>query len=141
MQVAEQRGHVCEIINTTRCYMNINATVPQVMYDGRALPRFDAVIPRIGSSITPYGMAVVRKFDLMGSFCVNKAAAIGASRDKLFAYQILAQHKINMPVTAFANSPHDTSELIDIAGGAPLVGGGRGNSIPAWARVETSQTG
>ncbi len=121
MQVAEQRGHVCEIINTTRCYMNINATAPQVMYDGRALPRYDAIIPRIGSSITSYGMAVVRQFDLMGSFCVNKAAAIGTSRDKLFAQQILAQHKINMPVTAFAHSPHDTSELIEIAGGAPLV--------------------
>ena len=121
IQIAEQRGHVCEVINTTRCYMNINAVAPQVMYDGRALPRFDAIIPRIGSSITSYGMAVVRQFDLMGSFCVNKAAAIGASRDKLFAHQILAQHKINMPVTAFAHSPHDTSALINIAGGAPLV--------------------
>lgn len=121
LQAAEERGHVCEIINTSRCYMNINSLAPEVRYDGRALPRFDAVIPRIGNSITSYGMAVVRQFDLMGSFCVNKAAAIGASRDKLFAHQILAQYQIDMPITAFAHSPHDTTELIDIVGGAPLV--------------------
>ena len=101
--------------------MNINKLAPEVRYDGHVLPRLDAVIPRIGNSITSYGMAVVRQFDLMGSFCVNKAAAIGASRDKLFAHQILAQYQIDMPVTAFAHSPHDTSELIDIVGGAPLV--------------------
>jgi ribosomal protein S6--L-glutamate ligase len=121
IQAAEERGHVCEIINTTRCYMNINAMAPEVRFDGRVLPRYDAVIPRIGASITSYGMAVVRQFDLMGSFCVNKAAAIGASRDKLFAHQVLAQHQIDMPVTAFAHSPLDTTELIDIVGGAPLI--------------------
>lgn len=121
IHAAEQRGHVCEVINTSRCYMNINALAPEVHVDGRVLPRFDAVIPRIGSSITAYGMAVVRQFDLMGALCLNKASAIGASRDKLFAHQILAQHGIDMPVTAFAHSPRDTKELIDIVGGAPLV--------------------
>ncbi|NQV56552.1 MAG: 30S ribosomal protein S6--L-glutamate ligase [Rhodospirillales bacterium] len=121
VEAAEEKGHVCEIINTSRCYMNINSLAPEVRYDGRALPRFDAVIPRIGSSITAYGMAVVRQFDLMGTFCVNKAAAIGAARDKLFAHQILAQHQIDMPITAFANSPVDTTELINIVGGAPLI--------------------
>lgn len=121
IQAAEAKGHVCEVINTSRCYMNINALSPEVHLDGRVLPRFDAVIPRIGSSITAYGMAVVRQFELMGSLCLNRAGAIGASRDKLFAHQILAQHRIDMPVTAFANSPRDTTELIDIVGGAPLV--------------------
>ena len=121
VQAAEERGHVCEVINTTRCYMNINSLAPEVHYDGRVLPQFDAVIPRVGTSVTAYGMAVVRQFDLMGAFCVNKAMAIGASRDKLFAHQILAQHQIDMPVTAFAHSPHDTKELIEIVGGAPLI--------------------
>lgn len=121
IQAAEEKGHVCEVINTSRCYMSINSLAPEVHMDGRVLPRFDAVIPRIGSSVTAYGMAVVRQFDLMGSFCLNAASAIGASRDKLFAHQILAQHRIDMPATAFANSPRDTTELIDIVGGAPLV--------------------
>ena len=75
VQAAEERGHVCEVINTTRCYMNINSLAPEVHYDGRVLPQFDAVIPRVGTSVTAYGMAVVRQFDLMGAFCVNKAMA------------------------------------------------------------------
>lgn len=121
VQAAENKGHVCEIINTTRCYMNINSLAPEVHLDGKALPHYDAIIPRIGSSITAYGMAVVRQFELMGSFCLNKASAIGASRDKLFAHQILAQHRIAMPITAFAASPRDTAALMDICGGSPLV--------------------
>lgn len=121
IEAAEAKGHVCEVINTSRCYMNINALAPTVHLDGHVLPRFDAIIPRIGSSITAYGMAVVRQFELMGSLCMNKAGAIGASRDKLFAHQILAQHRIDMPITAFAHSPRDTTELINIVGGAPLV--------------------
>lgn len=121
VQAAEERGHVCETIHTTRCYMNINASRPEVHYDGRVLPQYDALIPRIGASITAYGMAVVRQFDLMGSFVINKATAIGASRDKLYAHQILASHQLDMPVTAFAHSPHDTKELIEIVGGAPLI--------------------
>ncbi len=119
--VIEEHGHVCEIINTTRCYMNINASSPEVHIDGGALPRFDAVIPRIGPSVTSYGMAVVRQFELMGSFCLNTASAIGASRDKLLAHQILSQHRVDMPVTAFAHSPRDTKKLIDIVGGGPLI--------------------
>ena len=121
MQAAEEQGHVCEIVNPTRCYMDINALSPEVHYAGESLPRFDAVIPRIGASITEYGMAVVRQFNLMGAFCLNEAAAIGASRDKLFAHQVLAQHRIDMPVTAFAKSTQQTAALIDIVGGAPLV--------------------
>ncbi|TNE58675.1 MAG: 30S ribosomal protein S6--L-glutamate ligase [Alphaproteobacteria bacterium] len=118
---AEARGHVCEVVNTSRCYMNINELAPEIHYDGKVLPRFDAVIPRIGASVTSYGMSVVRQFNLMGSYCLNSASAIGASRDKLYAHQLLALRGIGMPVTAFANSPRETSELIDIVGGAPLV--------------------
>jgi ribosomal protein S6--L-glutamate ligase len=121
IQAAENKGHICEIVNPTRCFMNINALAPEVHYGEETLPYFDAIIPRIGASITEYGMAVVRQFDLMGAFCLNTSAAIGASRDKLNAHQILAQHRIDMPVTAFAKSTKQTSGLINIVGGAPLV--------------------
>lgn len=121
IQAAEEKGHVCEIINPARCYMNINSRSPKVLYSGETLPQFDAVIPRIGASITEYGMAVVRQFNLTGAFCLNDAAAIGASRDKLYAHQVLAQHHIDMPITAFAKLTQQTSGLIEIVGGAPLV--------------------
>jgi ribosomal protein S6--L-glutamate ligase len=117
----EKRGHVVEVIDTTRCYMAINALAPEVHYDGKRLPRYDAVIPRIGASITPYGTAVVRQFETIGTYCVNGSDGITASRDKLYAHQILARHKIGMPTTAFAASPKDTSNLIGLVGGAPLI--------------------
>ena len=90
-------------------------------YHGAALPRYDAVIPRIGSRLTFYGMAVVRQFESMGVFCLNTSRAIGNSRDKLLAHQILAQHRLDMPDTAFARSYHDTHEILDLVGGSPLV--------------------
>ena len=117
----EKRGHVVEVIDTTRCYMAINALAPEVHYDGKRLPRYDAVIPRIGASITPYGTAVVRQFETIGTYCVNGSDGITASRDKLQAHQILARHKIGMPTTAFAASPKDTGNLIGLVGGAPLI--------------------
>src|SRR5690606_33408048 len=85
------------------------------------LPRYDAVIPRVGASITFYGMAVVRQFEMMGVYCLNPSQAIGQSRDKLFAHQLFARNDIGMPVTGFAKSPKDTDELLKIVGGAPIV--------------------
>lgn len=117
----ETRGHVVEVIDTTRCYMAINASAPEVHYDGQRLPRYDAVIPRIGASITPYGTAVIRQFETIGTFCVNPSDGITASRDKLQAHQVLARHRINMPATAFAASPKDTVNLIELVGTAPLI--------------------
>ena len=117
----EARGHVIEVIDTTRCYMAINASAPGVHCDGHRLPHFDAVIPRIGASVTAYGAAVLRQFETTGAWCVNAAAGILASRDKLHAHQILARHHIDMPATAFASSPKDTDNLIALVGGAPLV--------------------
>lgn len=121
IEAAEARGHVVDCIYTSRCYMVINSHKPEVHYDGKALPRYDAIIPRIGSSLTFYGMAVVRQFEAMGVYCLNKAAPIGASRDKLLAHQILAQHGLGMPTTAFAKSSHDTKGILDLVGGAPVV--------------------
>jgi ribosomal protein S6--L-glutamate ligase len=117
----EARGHVVEVIDTTRCYMALDALAPEVHYDGKRLPRYDAIIPRIGASITPYGTAVIRQFETIGTYSVNGSEGITASRDKLHAHQILARHRIGMPTTAFAASPKDTGNLISLVGGAPLI--------------------
>ena len=121
VEEGEKRGHSVEVINTTRCYMAINAMAPEVHYDGKRLPRFDAVIPRIGASITPYGTAIIRQFETIGTYCVNPSAGITASRDKLYAHQLMARAKIGMPNTAFAASPKDTGNLIGLVGTAPLI--------------------
>ncbi|MEO1676805.1 MAG: 30S ribosomal protein S6--L-glutamate ligase [Pseudomonadota bacterium] len=117
----ETRGHVVEVIDTLRCYMAINALSPEIHYDGKRLPRYDAVVPRVGASVTAYGTAVIRQFESIGTYCVNGAAGITASRDKLHAHQILARHRIGMPMTAFAASPKDTDNLIELVGSAPLI--------------------
>jgi ribosomal protein S6--L-glutamate ligase len=121
MAAAEKLDHVMEPINTLRCYMNIQSLSSAVHYDGRALPDFDFVIPRIGASITAYGTAVVRQFEMTGAKVLNSAQAIVQSRDKLFAHQLMAMHKLPMPDTAFASSHHDTEDLIKMVGGTPLV--------------------
>lgn len=121
VRAAEARGHVVDMIYTSRCYMSINAHKPEVYYDGAPLPRYDAIIPRIGSRLTFYGMSVVRQFEAMGVFCLNNAAPIGNSRDKLLAHQVLSQHGLGMPTTAFAKSSHDTKGILDLVGGAPVV--------------------
>lgn len=121
VEVGEARGHTVEVIDTSRCYMAINALSPEVHYDGKRLPRYDAVIPRIGASITSYGTAVIRQFEAIGTYCVNGSAGITASRDKLHAHQILATKKIGMPATAFAASPKDTSNLMALVGSAPVI--------------------
>ncbi len=118
---AVARGHNVDVIDTARCYLSIHTTAPAIHHDGQPLPFYDAVIPRIGSSITHYGMAVVRQFEILGSYCLNRAQAIGVSRDKLLAHQTLAQHRIPMPLTAFAHSSKDSQKLIDLVGGAPMV--------------------
>ena len=120
-EAAEARGHVLEMVDTARCYMAINASQPEVHYDGKALPQYDAVIPRIGASMTHYGMAVLRQFEMMGAYCLNPPASIGASRDKLYAHQLLARQGLGMPTTAFASSPKDTKDLIGIVGDGPVV--------------------
>ncbi|MEM7076523.1 MAG: 30S ribosomal protein S6--L-glutamate ligase [Pseudomonadota bacterium] len=121
VEEGETRGHSVEVINTTRCYMAINTLAPEVHYDGKRLPRYDAVIPRIGASITPYGTAIIRQFETIGTFCVNPSAGITASRDKLHAHQIMSRAKVGMPNTAFAASPKDTGNLIGLVGTAPLI--------------------
>ncbi len=120
-EVAEARGHTLDIINTLRCYMNIVSRRPEIYYNGEKLPVYDAVIPRIGASVTFYGLAVLRQFEMMGVYPLNESVAIGRSRDKLRSMQLLARDGIGLPVTTFAYDPKQTEEVIRLAGGAPVV--------------------
>ena len=121
VESAQARGHEIDIIDTTQCYMNITAHRPQVMYKGESHKGYDAVIPRIGASITFYGLAVLRQFEMMGVWPLNESVAIGRSRDKLRCLQILSREGIGLPVTGFANSARQAEEVIEMTGGAPVV--------------------
>ncbi|APX89717.1 ribosomal protein S6 modification protein [Brevirhabdus pacifica] len=120
-EAAEARGHELKIINTLRCYMNIASRRPEIYYEGEKLPQYDAVIPRIGASITFYGLAVLRQFEMQGVYPLNESVAIGRSRDKLRSMQLLARDGIGLPVTTFAHDSKQTEEVVRLAGGAPLV--------------------
>jgi len=121
VEAARQRGHEVQVINPLRCYMNITSHQPEIHYKGEQLVGFDAIIPRIGASITFYGTAVVRQFEMIGVFCLNESVAISRSRDKLRSLQLLARKGIGLPVTGFAHSTQYTDDLIQLVGGSPLV--------------------
>ncbi|MEL0218823.1 MAG: 30S ribosomal protein S6--L-glutamate ligase [Gammaproteobacteria bacterium] len=121
IESAEERGHEVEVLDVLRCYMNITSHRPGIHYKGRVLSGFDAVIPRIGASVTFYGTAVSRQFEMMGVYTLNESVAISRSRDKLRSMQLLSRRGIGLPVTGFANKPDDISDLIEMVGGAPLV--------------------
>ncbi len=120
-EAAEQRGHDVRVIDHRRCYMNIVSASPEIHYKGESLGQYDAIIPRIGASVSFYGTAVVRQFEVMGTYSVNESVAINRSRDKLRASQLLSRKGIGLPVTGFANSPDDTDDLLNLVGGAPVV--------------------
>jgi ribosomal protein S6--L-glutamate ligase len=121
IEAAKQRDHEVQVVDTTRCYMNIASHRPTMHFRGQQLDAFDAVIPRIGASITFYGTAVLRQFEMMGTFPLNESVAVTRSRDKLRSLQLLARRGIGLPVTGFARAPDDIGELIEMVGGAPLV--------------------
>ena len=121
IEAAEARGHTLEIINTLHVHMNITSNRPVLRFGGKALPLYDAVIPRIGASVTHYGLAVLRQFEMQGVFPVNESVAIGRARDKLRALQLLARAGIGLPVTAFAHGPRKAEDVIKEVGGAPVV--------------------
>jgi len=120
-EAAEQRGHEVRILDALRCYMNITSSKPTIHYRGENLSSFDAIIPRIGASITFYGTAVLRQFEMMGVYPLNESVGISRSRDKLRSQQLLSRKGVGMPITGFAHSPDDVQDLIKIVGGAPLV--------------------
>lgn len=121
LEAGQQRGHDMQVIDTLKCYMDISATSPAVWYRGEKLSHFDAVIPRIGASITRYGTAVIRQFEMMGIYCLTESVALNRSRDKLRALQLLSRKGVGLPVTSFAHDVYDSKELIRLVGGAPLV--------------------
>lgn len=121
VEAAEARGHEVRVLDALRCYMNITSSQPSVHYRGEELEAFDAVIPRIGASVTFYGTAVLRQFEMMGTYPLNESVAISRSRDKLRSLQLLSRKGIGLPVTGFAHKPDDIEDLIKMVGGAPLV--------------------
>ncbi len=124
VEAARARGHEVRVVDVLKCYMNITANNPTVFYKGAGDPEaleFDAVIPRIGASVTGYGCAVLRQFEVGGIYSVNESIAITRSRDKLRAHQLLARRGIGQPVTSYAHSADATNDLINSVGGAPLV--------------------
>lgn len=121
IEAAEQRGHEVEVIDALRCYMNINSDKPEIHYQGKELTNFDAVIPRIGASVTFYGCAVLRQFESMGVYSPNGSVAITRSRDKLRSLQVLSRKDVGMPITGFASKPDDVKDLLTMVGGAPVV--------------------
>ena len=121
VEVGRERGHEMRVVDTLRCYMNITSHRPEIHYKGEILTGYDAVIPRVGASITFYGTAVVRQFEMMGVFPVNESVAISRARDKLRSLQLLSRKGIGLPVTGSAHSPDDVEDLIKMVGGAPMV--------------------
>ncbi|MDH3329320.1 MAG: 30S ribosomal protein S6--L-glutamate ligase [Desulfobulbaceae bacterium] len=121
VEAAEEHGHEVRVIDPLLCYMNITSHHPTVHYKGEPLDGYNAIIPRIGASVTFYGTAVVRQFEMMGTYSVNESVAITRSRDKLRSLQLLARQGIGLPVTGFAHSTKYTNDLINLVGGSPLV--------------------
>lgn len=121
VEAATARGHSADVIDTMRCYMNITSASPTIHYKGKALEAYDAVIPRIGASVTFYGAAVVRQLEMMGVFCVNDSIAITRARDKLRSLQLLSKKGLGLPITGFAHSLDEIKDLIKMVGGPPLV--------------------
>ncbi len=121
VEACTERGHEVRVLDTLKCYMELNSSEPVVWYKGERLEGFDAIIPRIGASITPYGLAVIRQFEMLGTYSLTESVALGRSRDKLRALQLLSRKNVGMPVSSFAHDVHNTKELIKLVGGAPVV--------------------
>lgn len=121
MEAGERRGHEMLVVDYLRCFMNIAAGRPSIMYGGKEMTDVDAIIPRIGASNTFYGTAVVRQFEMMNVFSANESQAITRSRDKLRCLQILSRDGIDLPLSGIAHSTKDIQGLIDSVGGPPLV--------------------
>lgn len=121
IEAAKFRGHHVKVIDHQKCFVGIEAGCPAVYYGGESLKNVDAIIPRIGASVTFYGTAVVRQFEMMRTVTLNKSAAITRSRDKLKTLQSLLEAGLGIPKTVFANKPKDIDKLIQYVGGAPVI--------------------
>jgi len=121
IEAAEARGHTARVVDTLRCYMNIASHRPSIHYKGEEIEPFDAIVPRIGASVTFYGCAVLRQFEMMSTYVLNDSVSITRSRDKLRSLQLLSRKGLGLPITGFAHSPDDIPDLITMVKGAPLV--------------------
>ncbi len=121
VEAAKQRKHTCEVIDPLKCEIIIEKKNPAVLYKGKPIENVDAIIPRIGASVTFYGTAVVRQFEMMKVFSVVESQALVRSRDKLRSLQVLSRAGLGMPKTVFSNYTKDVAEVIEYLGGAPLV--------------------
>ena len=121
LEAAEQRGHEVEVLNTLRFAIDLQEGEPDLFFRQKQLSHYQAILPRIGASITYFGTAVVRQFEQMDVFCANSSAGISNSRDKLRSLQILSRHHIGIPQTTFVRDKKDVLPAIERVGGAPVV--------------------
>jgi ribosomal protein S6--L-glutamate ligase len=121
VEAAERNGHEARVVDPLRCYMSIVSGRPSIHYRGEDLADIQAIVPRIGASITFYGTAVVRQFEMMGVYCLNDSQSISRSRDKLRSMQLLAREGVGLPTTGIAHSPDDKEDLMSLVGRPPMV--------------------
>jgi ribosomal protein S6--L-glutamate ligase len=141
---ARERGHTVRVLDPLRCYMKIAPGHFHLHYKGKPLTGIQAVIPRIGASVTRYGTAVLRQFELMGAYTPNSSDAILRARDKLRCHQLLAGQGIGLPVTVFGDNPDDTDDLLRLLGKPPhvikLIEGSQGNGVVLAERISASRS-
>ena len=144
VEAARTRGHRVRVLDPLRCYMRIEPSKFAVHYKGRALADYDAVIPRVGASITFYGTAVLRQFEMMGVFTPNSSDAVLRARDKLRCLQLLAREGLGLPTTVFGDNPDDTADLLAMLGEPPhvikLVEGSQGQGVLLAEKRSASQS-
>ncbi|RIV22597.1 30S ribosomal protein S6--L-glutamate ligase [Fibrisoma montanum] len=123
VEAAELRGHEVLVVDHLKCHVMIEGGKPSVLYEGQPLEHIDAIVPRIGASVTDYGCAIVRQFEMMKVFTTAKSQAITRSRNKLRSLQVLSKAGVGLPKTVFANHPKngDINQLIKLVGGPPVV--------------------
>lgn len=143
VEAARARGHRVRVLDPLRCYMRIDPSEFSVHYKGRALSGFHAVIPRVGASITFYGTAVLRQFEMMGVYTPNSSDAVLRARDKLRCMQLLAREGLGLPTTVFGDNPDDTGDLLAMLGEPPhvikLVEGSQGQGVLLAEKRSASQ--
>ncbi|ODU42660.1 30S ribosomal protein S6--L-glutamate ligase [uncultured Aquimonas sp.] len=144
VEAGRVRGHTVRVLDPLRCYMRIAPGSFEMHYKGRELTDFDAVIPRIGASVTFYGTAVLRQFEMMGSYTPNSSEAILRARDKLHCHQLLARQGIGLPKTVFGDNPDDTADLLAMLGKPPhvikLTEGTQGTGVILAERASSSRS-
>src|SRR5439155_27256500 len=120
-EAAVKRGHIAAVLDTLQFDIRVTRRNPELFYEGEPVGPVDAVVPRIGASITFYGLAVVRQFEMMGVYSLNESQATARGRDKLRCLQVLSRHDIGVPPTVFTRTPEHVRRCIEMAEGPPVV--------------------